>query len=317
MFSAKPQEIPLSNKTERRHISVVVGILVFLLSVLFIAATNIGGAFFSIKADHQLTIEIPVEKLTYTKTKRVEVKNLETGEVQESKVEEEITPTSEDLYIQVTDFLKKDPTVVKYEKISPDIIKKNLQKWFTTDADLQKLPIYIDVDFASKSKIDAKKFQNGLINIHEKISIHFSERWISMLVLLSHVLKVVSVLFMGLITFCIVVLVTIITRSSLKTHFSIIEVLKYMGAKDSYIVNIYQKHVFSSVFTGGIFGVFMSIPVIYLFFMACSYFGINTPSFHLLAYDNIKVLISLPFFVTLIGILTTRIVVYRSLKEIN
>ncbi|CAO5678938.1 MAG: hypothetical protein NEHIOOID_01007 [Holosporales bacterium] len=317
MMNQQINEIPLSNKTERKYIALVVGLLVFLLSVIIIGALHVGDTFFSIHQTRQLTIQIPMDHLTVLKTQKVVVKNHETEEEQESKFEEKAPISADDLYIKVTEFLKKNPNVLKYEKVSPENMQKSYQRWHDKNHAFKSFPLLVDVVFHKNIPVDLQTFYDGLYEIHDRISIQFNERWTNMLSLLTHVLKVISYLFMGLILFCLITLTTLILRASLKAHFSIIEVIKYMGAKDSYIIRLYQKHIFVSLFMGSVSGVIMAVPVIYLFFMACSYFGLPVTSFTIMAWDHLKILISLPFFVTLIGILSTRIAVNKSLKNIH
>lgn len=317
MMNQQINEIPLSNNTERKHIAIVVGILVFLLSVIIIGALHVGDTFFSIHQARQLTIQIPTDHITFIKTQKVIIKNQESNEEEESNVEEKINITGDDLYIKVTNLLKNNPNVQKYEKVTPESIQKNYQKWGEKNSAIKSFPILVDVVFHKNASIDLQAFHEALQEIHERISIQFNERWMNMLSLLTHVLKVISYLFMGLIIFCLITLTTLILRASLKANFSIIEVIKYMGAKDSYILRLYQKHIIISLFLGSFAGVIMAIPVIYLFFMACSYFGLPVISFTIMAWDHLKILISLPFVVTLIGVLSTRIAVNKSLKNIH
>lgn len=326
MFRRKINDIPLSNEAERRHVALVVGIMVFLITVLLITGININTHFFQKDSYKRLTLEIPtnvlIKKIVPIKQEQTEedpsmegaVVNQENKEDQQEEIIEK-----RDLVKDVSDYLKSIPSVVRYQKINPEEVQTSIKKWFPVTSDLEKfnIPVFIDVDFSNTVALDMNRFVNDLENIHDRIHIQYNDRWYQVLNLFSQVLRLVAFLFMGLMSFCIILLVTLITRASLKNHKSIIEILKLIGARNRYIISIYQAHAFKSVFLGSCLGVVAAIPFMYLLSWWLKFFDISFFQFNIYSIDFLKILLFLPFLFGIVSFITARIIVLKELSKLS
>ncbi|MBP9752514.1 MAG: FtsX-like permease family protein [Proteobacteria bacterium] len=338
MFEKKIFEIPLSHEMERRHLSAVVGIMVFLLTVLLILSFQIGGSFFAWQDSmmHKLTIKIPQKNINLLeqtpvleKEQEEEAQNLDEKTPADDEKESEkkdMLPslvkkvTVDELYEKVCDLLKKTPAVIQFKKTNNNIEGPlYFKQWFfkVETVDSLDIPLTIDVDFKKDNSFDIKNFLNALNDIHPKIHIDYNERLQEMLYVLGNVLKVFSALLIVVVTICLILLMTLVTRSSLKAHSSIIDVLRLLGAKNKYIVNIYQFQAFRSVLFGAFLGAMIGIALMYCLKFGVDYFGYSGFSFELFNIQTLQIFLLIPLIVAFLALFSARIVVKKELRALN
>ncbi|CAO5674759.1 MAG: hypothetical protein HEEMFOPI_00117 [Holosporales bacterium] len=333
MFEKKIFEIPLSHEMERRHLSAVVGIMVFLLTVLLILSVQIGGSFFAWKNSmtYKLTIKIPTKNLNLLdqvpvlESETAEEREAEIGQSEEDSSIEKAEPvpslikniTVEDLYNKVTDLLKNTPSVIKFQKIQNQTGVSYLNQWFGGNTNIQdfNLPLTIDVEFCEDKSLNIHSFLESISTIHPKIHVDYNERLQETLHILGNVLKVFSGLLIIIVTVCLILLITLVTQSSLKAHASIIDTLRLLGAKNRYIVNIYQFQAFKSVLFGGFMGAFLGIAVMYLSKYAIAYWGYSGFSYTLINTQTLQIFLIIPFLVAFLALFSARVVVKKELRK--
>lgn len=296
MLKNKFSELSLSKEMGRRYIPAIIAVLVFLMTVLVVTASNIGGAVFqwNSKIQNRYTLQIPtldllpVDFLDETKSKPIDPKTL---------LEKVIT------------FLKNDQSVISFHIVDQNEIR-NLMKDWSGEEDLLPMPILIDIDTSSEFK--APDFTNKLTALQSNIRIDHHKKWEESIQTFGIALKMGIIFFTLLIIACIIVLMTLITKSALQSHAKVIEVLRLMGARNAYIARLYQLPVFMSSLIGGIVGAVLSIPAIYGFTFLTQKFGLTL---NLMTKQNAYLMCSVPIVIALISFYTTKVTVARTLRK--
>jgi cell division transport system permease protein len=323
MFEKKIGEIPLSREMEKRHLGLIVGILVFLVVTILSITFSISGSFFSFKemTVNRFMIKIPTKNLDYeiplpeekSENLKSEEKTPSEGELKAQKK----NLTFEEVYQKIVDVLKKTPFIVRFEKVSDQENNAFLKKWGHHSNAIDQEYMLIDVEFLKEKTLCLDDLTRAFQDIHPKIVVDYNEKLQAVFQLLTVSLKIFSLLLVSIVTFCILLLVTLITRASLKTHFSIIDILRLLGAKNSYIINVYQIQVIKSVFFGSILGSFCALPVLYITKYLIDYCGLYFFSFFILTIENLQIFLIVPFFMAVISFIVTRLVVMTELKRFS
>src|SRR5690606_11208439 len=120
-------------------------------------------------------------------------------------------------------------------------------------------------------------------------------------------LEAISYLFMGLIAATVIITITLITRSSLATHASIIDVLRLVGANNSYIAHKFQRRAFILALKGGIWGVLAVLPTLLLLNWLSLHLGVPDALKPIPSISLLLAIISLPVIMGCISLLAARL----------
>ena len=149
------------------------------------------------------------------------------------------------------------------------------------------------------------------------IRIEEHSQWQHMLEKLRLSLEVMAYLFISLIGATVMVTITLVTRSSLATHASIIDVLRLVGAKNSYIARKFQRRAFWLALKGGAWGVIVALPTIFLLNWLSLHLGVSEALKPTLSLTLLAIILSLPFIVGGISLMAARLSVIRTLSRLG
>lgn len=286
-------DIPIGQDVSSRYVCWIVGLMVFLLSLVFIGAMSLSTSLsqWNLGTDNRLTLELPL------------------GGVQnpEAIVENVLTA------------LQKMPGVARVKLVDNQEVLDLLQPWVGQVDLLQDLtlPALIDVDMKPNVTPNVDEITTTLRQFAPEIRIEEHSHWQHMLEKLRLSLEVMAYLFIGLIAATVIVTITLITRSSLATHASIIDVLRLVGANNRYIAQKFQKRAFWLALKGGSWGVIVALPTIFFLNWLSSQLGVSDALKPTLSFSLLIMILFLPFIVGGISFLAARLSVLRTLARLG
>jgi len=139
-------------------------------------------------------------------------------------------------------------------------------------------------------------------------------QWYDMLTILQKSMQLIAYAFVILIALTIIVVITLVTRAGLSAHQENINILRLIGASNSYVARKFQTHAFRLSTRGAIVGFALALPITWLLNLAIVYLGVPDMikpqfDFYLLA-----MLLIVPLFVVLLSVCVSRFAVLKSLK---
>ncbi len=290
------QEIPTNQESGRQYLPWIIGLLVLLLLLVLACATSIGGTlirFHSGTNNDKMTVEIPI---------------IEGGSASTS-------PTIQ----QVMSILQTIPGIQRAEIVDGDRLLSLLKPWvgqIDLLRDLQ-LPALIDIDLDPAVPLDIAAVTQQLREISAGIRIEPHARWHQMLVSLGQAIKSLSYVIIGFIICSIFVVISLITKSSLSTNREIIDVLRLMGARNSYLAKQFQIQAFKTCFQGGIIGIVFALPIIYFLSWFAGYLGIPEIFKNMITPEIVVIFVCLPFIVSVLSMVVSRLTVLRTLRRMD
>ena len=292
-FTQTIDDIPVGQDVGSRYVCWIVGLMVFLLSLVFVGAISLSSSLgqWNLGGIGRLTIELPLHGV----------------ENPESMIQD----------IVMT--LQKVPGVARVKPVDNQEVLKVLQPWVGQVDLLQDLtlPALIDVDMKSGVTANIPEITAVLHRFSTGIRIEEHSQWQHMLEKLRLSLEVMAYLFIGLIGATVMVTITLVTRSSLATHASIIDVLRLVGAKNSYIARKFQRRAFWLALKGGAWGVIVALPTIFLLNWLSLHLGVSEALKPTLSLTLLAIILSLPFIVGGISLMAARLSVIRTLSRLG
>ncbi len=292
-FTQTIDDIPVGQDVSSRYVCWIVGLMVFLLSLVFVGAISLSSSLgqWNLGGAGRLTIELPLHG----------VQNPET--------------TIENILIT----LQKAPGVAYVKLVDNEEILKLLQPWVGQVNLLEDLtlPALIDVDMKPGTTANVPEIAELLHRFSPGIRIEEHSQWQHMLENLRLSLEVMAYLFISLIAATVMVTITLITRSSLATHASIIDVLRLVGANNSYIARKFQRRAFWLALKGGLWGVIIALPTIFLLNRFSLHLGVSEALKPTLSLTLLAAILSLPFIVGVISLVAARLSVLRTLARLG
>jgi cell division transport system permease protein len=195
-----------------------------------------------------------------------------------------------------------------------------LQPWLgdSVEAGQLPLPVLIDVRRVEAVPLDVPDLGRRLARIVPGASVETHGAWLERLFRIAGAIEIGAAIIVGLIVTVAVLTVIFITRTGLMIHAQIVDLLHLMGAADSYIAARFQWHAFRLGLRGGIIGLAPALLA----------FGANTlagqqsgsavadlsPGLQL-PLSSWVVLALLPLVMGLVGLVTARMTVLRTLAR--
>jgi cell division protein FtsX len=109
----------------------------------------------------------------------------------------------------------------------------------------------------------------------------------------------------------------LITKSSLQAYHPTLDTLQLMGAKSSYIANIFQVNIRKSVAKGGFLGFLLSIPTVYTLVVALQHLGLHGIIWDSVFWPVTIVLLAVPISVFFLSIFVSRLTVLSYLRRLD
>ena len=207
--------------------------------------------------------------------------------------------------------------VARARVLTAEEIGRLLAPWLGEGANLKELPLprLIDVTLLPDATIDTAALARELVAVAQGVSVEDHRTWLSNLARLARAVGGVS---LGLIVFIAVVGVVgviFVTRTGLALHRDTIEVLHLIGAKDGYIARQFERHAMRLCLKGGIPAVALAAATVAGLDHAGRALGPALLPTLALDWRQWLALLAVPFAATVIGMLTARFAVLRSLAR--
>jgi cell division transport system permease protein len=294
---AKGSPLPLAHDGSGRFLPWLIALMVFLAAVATGAAFAIGGALERWDAGLQgvVTVQLPVPA-----------------------GDDRLTPDRID---QVLAAIRQSKGVRDATLLDGPTTGNLLKPWLgdRIDPSLLPLPSLVDVRLADGAVLDRAALQARLESLVPGAAVEQRGAWLDRLFYVAHLIELSAgavVLMIGLVAMTAVVFTT---RTGLALHAALIDLLHLMGASDGYIARQFQWHAFRLGLTGGLLGLMMSLIAFGGLKLAAEQGaipgagdlmpGLRLP---LPAWGAILVL---PLAMGLVGLVTARITVLRTLAR--
>lgn len=294
----RKEELPLKDDSSSLFLQIMISIAVFLFAVTLAGVLSINSMLVTWNDSilGSLTVQImPVNSAD--KEKALE----ETMEHQKKTVE----------------YLK---TVNEIDRVTPledKQLQKLLQPWLGDGVNLKNLPMprLIDVKIKPKTDLDFKKLAENLAQVSPLASLDNHKLWLNKLIKFADGLKMLALAVLILVITITSGAISYSTQTSLGLHKYIIEILHVLGAKDAYVAQQYSKRVGFLGLIGGIFGLMMAIPTIFIISRLAEQIEGGIVSEARLSWDAWLAILSLPMFAAAIAMVTAYYTVKHTLEK--
>ena len=164
------------------------------------------------------------------------------------------------------EFLQKQEAVDIVTPLSDDQLQKLIRPWLGDGIELAKLPIprLIDVKLKPGAELNYGKLAEQLAEVSPYASLDNHKLWLNKLINFADGLKMVALTILVLVLLVNSGAIFYSTQTSLGLHRYIIEILHLMGAKDTYIAQQYARRTAWLGLMGGIVGIVLAVPAIFL-----------------------------------------------------
>jgi cell division transport system permease protein len=310
-FKKGIQDIPMTEEAGRQYLPWIIGLLILLLLLVFACASSVGGTLLRWHGglNNKVTIEIP-----FSETSFPDISKQEASEKISTDAARSSAPVQ-----QVLSFVRNIPGVLRAEVVEGEHLLSLLQPWVgQTDLlkDLQ-MPVLIDLDIDPNVAIDYESIKQYLKNISGGIRFEAHTRWQQMLTVLGQAIKTLSYAIVGFILGTIFIVISLITKSSLAAHRENIDVLRLMGAKNSYVASQFQSQAFKACFRGGVIGILFALPILYFLSWLAQYLGIPEIFKDMPSSEVVGAIFILPFIVSIFSMIVSRFTVLRTLTRMD
>jgi cell division transport system permease protein len=186
------------------------------------------------------------------------------------------------------------------------------------DASLKSPPMltFIEAHTYPNAPYQASELLMTLRHIHGGTHIQSNHFIQKNLRYLHHSLTLFSYGIIALLYFAIIVTISLITRSTLKMHGNVIDILRLVGATNNYIAKQFQWVAFRLGFSSSLLGVSLGVIIFFMVTSFATRFGL--PSDFIVFNQNILVsFILLPLFVGFISLFVARFEVIRTLIRLD
>ena len=142
-----------------------------------------------------------------------------------------------------------------------------MEPWLgkSTQGESFPLPQIIDIRIDRTSGSPYKKIKNKLETAIPGTTVHDHNVWVSSLVATLQSAELIALAIVVLITMATIGTVIFTTRTGMGIHKQTIEVLHFVGAHDNFIARQFAIRAFIVGLQGGICGVILASPILYLF----------------------------------------------------
>ncbi|WP_010302510.1 cell division protein FtsX [Candidatus Odyssella thessalonicensis] len=284
------EEVPIAKDPITRLVPWIISLLVLLLCLVLTAASSIGTSVqrWQVGMSHRVNIEIPLQH-----------------EVDRDRVTG-----------AVSQYLSATPGISRIEIAD----KTKLYSLFGVSPQQAALypdfplPVIIEANLDPEAITGVGDIVAQLQQVSPGVRIETYSQWHDMLLLLRQTLQVIGYIFIMLIAFTVIIMITLITRAGLASHQENISILRLIGASNGYIANKFQNHAFRLSARGAITGFALALPISWILNLASVYLGI--PEMLRPQVDPVLMLgmVIIPLFVVLLSVCVSRFAVLRTLN---
>lgn len=295
---ARKKELPLQDDSSNLFLQIMISIAVFLFGVTLAGVLSINSmlAAWNESILGSLTVQImPINDVNQ------EQAAAETLAQQEKAVE----------------LLKSKPEVEKVTPLNNAQLQKLIQPWLGDGVAVSDLPIprLIDVKLKQGAEVDFLRWSEELAETAPQASLDNHKLWLNKLIKFADGLKVLALAVLTLVVLITSGAIFYCTQTSLGLHKYIIEILHLMGAKDTYVAQQYAKRTAWLGFLGGLYGLVLAIPTIFVIANLARQIEGGIISDARLNSADWTAILSLPLFSMLIAMSTAYYTVKKTLEK--
>jgi cell division transport system permease protein len=299
------EDIPISQEGTSPFFPWVMGLFTLFLAVILACTLSVGGTFlrWNQELTNKFTIEIP------------NITVVQSTALDSNQMTEQAFPS---ILQSVMDVLKTYPNIVKAEVVEQEhllALIKPLIGNIELLGNLQ-LPILVDMETLSSSDFPLTELQEKLKTISDLIRIEPHIRWQQTLYTFGKATQALSYAMMAFIMSIIFIVVAFVTRSILSTYEPQINVLRLMGAKNSYIAKHFQKYTFMHCLKGGSMGALGALPVVFGLSFFAKKLGLEIFK-DIFSLKLILLCALLPVCLAILSLIVSRITVIRTLVQLE
>jgi len=174
--------------------------------------------------------------------------------------------SNDDAVAAVVAALAATPGVVSAEPLDGAAMAELLAPWLGEALPVGELPlpslVAVTVDPAAAPDVAALESQLQALAPGTLVDDH--QRWLARLLDLARAVEVMALVVVLLVALAASIMVAFVTRMGLAAHQRSIELLHLIGAQDAYVARQFQSHALSFGLRGGILGVLLALPTLYL-----------------------------------------------------
>lgn len=284
------EEVPIAKDPITRLVPWIISLLVLLLCLVLTAASSIGTSVqrWQVGMSHRVNIEIPLQH-----------------EVDRDRVTGAVSQ-----YLSATPGISRIDIADKTKLYSLFGVSPQQAALYPDFP----LPVIIEANLDPEAITGVGDIVAQLQQVSPGVRIETYSQWHDMLLLLRQTLQVIGYIFIMLIAFTVIIMITLITRAGLASHQENISILRLIGASNGYIANKFQNHAFRLSARGAITGFALALPISWILNLASIYLGI--PEMLRPQVDPVLMLgmVIIPLFVVLLSVCVSRFAVLRTLN---
>ncbi len=213
--------------------------------------------------------------------------------------------------------IRQTPNIAKAEILDAAHISALVEPWLGKNASLENLPlpVIIDVEVEEDMEINLPLLKTRLEGISPNVTIDDHKQWADQFSEFVHKIQIMLFSVSLIIITTTAAMVVFASKMSLKIHKGTVNLLHRLGAYDSYIAKQFQQHAALLTLKGAFMGSGLAAgTLLILHIMAVN---INSPLFPSFAmtFSHWGILFALPFCMSLLALLSTRLSVLRTLMR--
>lgn len=174
-------------------------------------------------------------------------------------------PVSDEEVERVAGALRATAGVVRVRIIPVPEVREMVRPWLGEAADQEDLPLprLIDVGLAEDADVDLGDLRERVSGVVPGTTIEDHQQWLRQLADIARASLVLSLAVVGMIVFATVITIVFATRTGLKVHARVTEVLHLIGAPDRYIARQFERQAFWLGFRGALIGSALAAAAVY------------------------------------------------------
>ena len=295
---SRKKELPLQDDSSNLFLQVMISIAVFLFGVTLAGVLSINSML--VTWNNSILGSLTVQVMPINAIDEEQAKSQTLAE-QEKAVE----------------LLRNKIEVEKVTPLTDNQLQKLIQPWLGDGVDIKDLPMprLIDVKLKKGVEVDFMQWAEELAQTAPQASLDNHKLWLNKLIKFADGLKLLALTVLVLVVLITSGAIFYFTQTSLGLHKYIIEILHLMGAKDTYVAQQYAKRTAWLGFLGGIYGLGLAIPTIFVIANLARQIEGGIISEARLSVGDWGVILSLPCFSMVIAMVTAYYTVKKTLEK--
>lgn len=219
---------------------------------------------------------------------------------------------------QALKVLQSTPGIASATPLDRGDMAALMEPWLGTGELIGELPLpmLIDVRLKDDGGVNVDGLGAVLAEAVPGATIDDHKKWLDRLALLARSVEVIAAAIVLLIAAAAVATVIFITRTGLSLHHEVIELLHLIGARDEYVARQFESQALALCLKGGLIGFALAAVTLVALGALIGRLGSQLLPPLAMSLPQWLALAALPVAVALIGMLTARVIVLRSLARL-